>query len=231
MSEDSEKGFGPWSRVPQWDGSPHSWRKFKRDVSWWISSLDLTSTGKYNLAARFLLRQDGIARQRGEEFTPDQLVHQPAEVLKDPQTGEDIEVAPANYLAGIEKLMDAWEQMNGRTALDKRGELRQMFYVDLVRAPNERVSEFATRFRSLVADLRAEGVVIHDNELGWWLKQKLGLDAIRRQLLDTALAGSEDYNVTEREILRLFRDLHDNDPLRRKFDQPKLTIKRLFQHT
>ena len=231
MADDSEKGFGPWSRAPQWDGSPQTWRKFKRDVSWWISSLDLSSTGKYNLAARFLLRQEGIARQRGEEFTPDELVHRPAEVLKDPETGADIEVSPANYLAGIEKLMDAWEQMNGRTALDKRGELRQMFYVDLVRSPNERVSEFATRFRSLVADLRAEGVVIHDNELGWWLKQKLGLDALRRQLLDTALAGSEDYNVTEREILRLFRDLHDNDPLRRKFDQPKLTIKRLFQHS
>jgi hypothetical protein len=117
-------------------------RKFKRDVSWWISSLDLSSTGKYNLAARFLFRQESIARQRGEEFTPDELVHRPAEVLKDPETSDDIEVSPANCLAGIEKLMDAWEQMNGRTALDKRGELRQMFYVDLVRSRNERVFSF-----------------------------------------------------------------------------------------
>ena len=28
----------------------------------------------------------------------------------------------------------------------------------------------------------------------------------------------------------MFRDLHDNDPLQRKFDQPKLTIKGLFQN-
>ena len=81
-------------------------------------------------------------------------------------TSDDIEVSPANCLAGIEKLMDAWEQMNGRTALDKRGELRQMFYVDLVRSRTGRVFEFATRFRSLVTDLRAEGVAVHGNELG-----------------------------------------------------------------
>ena len=45
MAED-DKGYGPWSRVPVWDGS-------------------------FNLAARFLLRQPGVARQRGEEITPD----------------------------------------------------------------------------------------------------------------------------------------------------------------
>ena len=91
------------------------------------------------------------------------------------------------------------------------------------------MTEFATRFRSLVADLRAEGVQLHDNELGWWLKQKLGLDALRKQLLDTALQGSEDYNVIEAEVLRLFRDLHDNDPLKRRFESnQKLTVRRMF---
>ena len=54
---DEEKGggYGPWSRVPQWDGSPATWRKFKREVTWWISSVDLSGTTKFNLAARFLL--------------------------------------------------------------------------------------------------------------------------------------------------------------------------------
>ena len=230
MTDEGEKGFGPWSRVPQWDGSPATWRKFRREVTWWISSIDLSSTTKYNFAARFLLRQEGIARQRGEEFTPDELKFKPEEVVEDPDTGESFQISPPDYLFGLNKLLDAWEGMNGRTALDKRGELRQTFYMDLQRKPGERVSEFATRFRSLVADLRAEGVVLHDNELGWWLKQKLGLDAIRRQLLDTAVQGSEEYGVIEAEILRLFRDLHDNDPLRRRFDQPKLTVRRLFQH-
>ena len=231
MSEE-DKGFGPWSKVPQWDGRFTSWRKFKRDVSWWVSSIDLAGTAKYNLAARFLLRQDGVARQRGEEFTPADLAYRPAETFVDPDTGDEVEVSPPDYLAGLNKLLSAWESMTGQTALDKRGELRQTFYLDLQRRAGERVSEFATRFRSLVADLRAEGVQLHDNELGWWLKQKLGLDALRKQLLETALAGSEDYALIETEVLRLFRDLHEQDPLKRRFEPgtPKLTIRRLFQH-
>ena len=227
---DDDKGYGPWSKVPVWDGSPISWRRFKRDVTWWLSSIDLSKTTGYNLAARFLLRQEGIARQRGEEFSPGDLTYVPAATLTDPDTGEEIPDPDSSpdYLAGINRLMKAWEEMNGRTTLDKRGELRQAFYLDLARKPAERVSEFCTRFRSLVADLKGEGVVIGDGELGWWLRQKLGLDPLRRQLLDTALQGSEDYATIEAEILRLFRDLHENDPLYRKLDRRPLTIKRMF---
>ena len=50
-------------------------------------------------------------------------------------------------------------------------------------------------------------------ELGWWLKEKVGLDALRKQLLETGLAGAEHFNVIEAEMLRLFRDLHLQDPL------------------
>lgn len=45
-------------------------------MMWWQSALDLESTKKYNLAARWLLRQSGVVRQRGEEFTPDELAYQ-----------------------------------------------------------------------------------------------------------------------------------------------------------
>ena len=234
---DDDKGYGPWSKVPVWDGSPLTWRRFRRDVTWWLSSLELSKTTGYNLAARFLLRQQGIARQRGEEFLPEELTFGPAPRLVDPDTHEEIEDPDAepDYLRGINKLMKAWEEMNGRTALDKRGELRQAFYMDLTRKATERVSEFCTRFRSLVADLKSEGVVLNDGELGWWLRQKLGLVPLRRQLLDTALQGSEDYSVIESEVLRLFRDLHENDPLFRKQQQQQqsgdrrpLSIRRMF---
>ena len=63
--------------------------------------------------------------------------------------------------------------------LDKRGELRQQFYVELQRRAGERVSEFATRFRVAVADLQAEGVVLPATELGWFMKAKVGLDPLR----------------------------------------------------
>ena len=41
----------------------------------WQSSLDLSKTTGYNLAARFLLRQDDVARQSGEEFLCQKSLH------------------------------------------------------------------------------------------------------------------------------------------------------------
>jgi hypothetical protein len=96
------------------------------------------------------------------------------------------------------------------------------------------MSEFATRFRTAVADLKAEGVTLPSSELGWFLKEKSGLDPLRKQLLETALQGQEEYEQIERESLRLFRDLHLSDPLFRRMgdrndgNKPKLTIRRMF---
>ena len=42
--------------------------------------------------------------------------------------------------------------------------------------------------------------------------RKSGLDPLRKQLLETALQGQEEYEQIERESLRLFRDLHLSDP-------------------
>ncbi|CAK9109162.1 unnamed protein product [Durusdinium trenchii] len=202
-------------------------------MRWWVSSLDLASTAKYNLAARWLLRQTGIVRQRGEEFNPEDLAYKPAEMGIDPTTNDEIEITPPDYLRGLNKLLDALESINGQTVLDKRGELRSQFYLELQRKPGERLSEFCTRFRTLVADLQAEQVHLPASELGWFLKNKIGLDPLRRQLLETALQGREEYNVIEAEVLRLFKDLHLADPLHRKFgqggDKPRLSIRRMFQ--
>ena len=56
--------------LEQGSGTPMTWRAFKREMSWWTSSFDLEATKKFNLAARWLLRQSGTVRQRGEEFLP-----------------------------------------------------------------------------------------------------------------------------------------------------------------
>ena len=226
---DDEKGSGAWSKVPTWDGDPKSWRSFQREMEWWLESLDVNATTKYNLAARWLLRQSGIVRQRGEEFTPSELAHQPEEKAINPETGDEYVVVQADPLKGMRKLLKALESINGKTVLDKRGDLRNSFYLELRRKPGERISEFCTRFRSAVADLRMEGVTLPSGELGWFLKQKLGLDAIRTQLLETALQGKESYEETEVEVLRLFRDLHVSDPLqRRAVEQQKNPVFRRF---
>ena len=91
------------------------------------------------------------------------------------------------------------------TALDKKGELRSQFYLGTQRKAGKRISDFCTRFRTVVADLKSEGVLLPSAELGWFLKDKIGLDPLRKQLLDTALQGAEDYNVVEAEILHCSR--------------------------
>ena len=166
MAEE-DKNAGAWSRVPTWDGDPKSWRAFSREMTWWMEALDVQSTKKYNLAARWLLRQSGIVRQRGEEFTPAELAFQPAVTAKDPETDEDVIITPEDPLAGLNKLLKALESINGKTQLDKRGDLRNTFYLELKRKPGERISEFCTRFRSAVAELRMEGVTLPSAELGY----------------------------------------------------------------
>ena len=184
-------------------------------MDWWVSSLDLEGTRKYNLAARWLLRQTGVVRQRGEEFTPKELEYQKEMRGRDDEGNETV-LVEEDLLAGLHKLLASLEEINGRTTLHKRGELRNLFYQQLGRRPGERVSEFCSRFRTVVADLKQEGVKIPDSELGWFLREKVGLDPLRKQLLDTALGGKEEYALIEAEILRLFKDLHSSDPLFKK---------------
>ena len=230
MADASGDYGGVWSKCPTWDGSPLSWRAFNREMAWWVSSLDLESTRKFNLAARFLMRQSGTVRQRGEEFSPEELAFQPAVTAPDPQTGEQITIVEEDLLAGLNKLLAALENLNGQSVLDRRGELRTQSYLHLARRPGERVADYATRFRTAISDMKTEGVKLPDPEVGWFFKEKLGLDALRRQLLDTALQGAEAYGTIEGECLRLFRDLHLQDPLYRRLDKGsgRMTIKRIF---
>ena len=72
MTEE-EKGTSSWLRVPVWDGSPKEWRSFKREMSWWVASLDRESCKKFNIAAQWMLRQTGVVRARSEEFDPSKL--------------------------------------------------------------------------------------------------------------------------------------------------------------
>ena len=197
MAEEDKGGTLSWYKVPTWDGSPQTWHAFKREMSWWQSSLNVEDTKKFNLAARWLLRQSGTVRARGEEFEPRELEYQRRVVFTDPGNRHEVELTPEDPFSGLNKLLKSLEELNGKTALDKRGELRSSFYLDLQRKPNERLADFCTRF----------------TELGWFLKDKPGLENIRRQLLETALQGKETYEDVEIEVLRLFKDLHQAGPL------------------
>ena len=214
MAEE-DKSTSAWYKVPTWDGSPATWRSFQREMQWWMSSLDVEGTQKFNLAARWLLRQSGVVRQRGEEFTPKELEYTREVWTKDPD-GVEIVVVPEDPFSGINKLLAALEEINGKTALDKKGELRRQFYTELSRRPGERPADFLSRFRFLASELKSEGIDLPSSELGWFLREKLGLDPLRKQLLETALQGRERFEDVEAEALRLFKELHASDPLYRR---------------
>ncbi|CAJ1448249.1 unnamed protein product, partial [Effrenium voratum] len=194
----SESGFD--SSIPVWDGKAESLRDFRKLVSWWVSSIDLTKTVNFNLAARFAMKQKGSARLRALEFEPADLEYRPAETQQDPETEEELVLVEADYTRGIYKILDAWEEMVGRTLTDRRGELRERFYLHLRRPAHESVSNFALRYRTLLAELKSEGVVVDDAEAAWFYKNKLGLSGIQKQLLETTLGTNADvYADCERE--------------------------------
>ena len=159
-----ERGFD--SYIPVWDGRSDSLRDFKRSVTWWLSSIDLKKTTDFNLAARFAMRQKGSARLRALEFDPKDLEYKPAKKELNVETGMEEDI-PAQYDYGIQRILSSWEEMVGRTALDRKGELRERFYMTLKRGPSESIPNFAMRFRTLVGEMKAEGVNVDlQNKLG-----------------------------------------------------------------
>ena len=124
-----------------------------------------------------------MVRARAEEFSPSELEGKKQVETEDPTTGDMVVIEEGDHFAGLDKPMKAFEDSLGKTALDKKGDLRKQFYQDLRRTAGERISSFCSRFRTLVGDMRREGVVLPDEELGWFLRSRMGLDAIRLQLL------------------------------------------------
>ena len=77
----------------------------------------------------------------------------------------------------------------------------------------ESIVQFALRYRTFIAEMRAEGIVLDDGEAAWFFKHKLGLSEVQKQMLETTLgAESEVYSVRERESVRLFKRLHMPSP-------------------
>ena len=198
-----------FSRIPQWDGTPSSFRTFERAVKWWLSGEDLAKTLSFNLAARFVQRQTGTARARAMEFEPEELAGIPAATQWDDTRQEYIVIAPAQPTAGIDKVMAAFRSMVGDEVVERKTTLRDEFHKELARRHNERVIDFASRFRDKVSEMKREGIALDDEELGYQLSQKLGLNQSQRQLLEVAMTGRErTYANIEQQVTKLFKDLH-----------------------
>lgn len=114
----------------------------------------------------------------------------------------------------------------GKTLTDKKGELRERFYMSLKRSSNESVINFALRYRTLVSEMRAEGITLDDAESAWFYKQKLSLTEVQKQMLETTLgASTESYAECEKESVRLFKRIHmvgTPTPWKRPLGRPKV---------
>lgn len=124
-TEDDGKKGGAWSEsgfdasIPVWDGRADSLREYKRTVRWWLSSVDLERTRFFNLAARFAMKQRGSARLCALEFDPKDLEYQPEVKLPDGETGDEVVIKAVDYTCGVWKIIEAWENMVGRTTTDR----------------------------------------------------------------------------------------------------------------
>ena len=202
----SEAGFD--ASIPVWDGRADSLREFKKLVVWWLESIDLKKTANFSLAARFAIKQKGADKLRALEFEPAELAHQP-EVWVTDEEGNSTQTQQADYAKGINKILEAWDEMIGQTVTDNKGELRERFYMQTKRANGEGVVSFALKYRTLVAEMKKEGIALDDAEAAWFFKQKLMLTEVQMQMLETTLGpDTEKYSVCEREAVRLFKRLH-----------------------
>jgi hypothetical protein len=92
-------------------------------MEWWKASLE----SEFNVAARWTLRQTGMVRARAEEFSPSELEGKKQVETDDPTTGDMVVIEEGDHFAGLDKPMKAFEDSLGKTALDKKGDLRKQF--------------------------------------------------------------------------------------------------------
>ena len=71
MTSSTGEERSAYDRVPVWDGTPSTYRRFETAVEWWLEAENLDVP--YSLAARLTQRLRGPARARAEEFKPHEL--------------------------------------------------------------------------------------------------------------------------------------------------------------
>ena len=107
------------NRIPIWDGQAHSFKRFQKDMEWFLEGSNVADL-KYDLAARVVQRQTGTVKSKGEEFSPSDLRAKPRGVMTE-ELFDSIEASggtppfdvgdvidEGDPLQGIKLLMTAW---------------------------------------------------------------------------------------------------------------------------
>ena len=206
-----EGGFD--ARIPVWDGRPESWERFKKDIKWWQAGEDLTKI-KFNVGVRFVKRQRGIVKSKLEDFDPVTLAGRAPVITvpADPIAGTPAEWDDGDVFEAINSLlMPALASMTGIDDKAEKNALRDIWHKQLYRKPGERMIDWCQRFREQRNAMKLKGVEPEDEDCGYWLKEKSNLSVERTELLDTALNGDESHDKVEREMIRLFKKMHERE--------------------
>ena len=116
-----------FARIPNWDGSPSTWLAFEEEVEWWLETEPLNV--EYNLAARFVIRQTGVARRRAQQLDVRELRAQQA--VFDPDNPEVL-LQPADLTKGIRRVMQEFRDMLAITPTTAKGESLARFHLSLI---------------------------------------------------------------------------------------------------
>ena len=220
------QGFGNdgYSRIPGWDGSPQTWRRYKRAVEIWIEGENLEVS--YSIAARMVTKLTGTARNRADlipltELRPIRAMAAVEAREANPSTGEPPTpyqpAVEADWMRGINRLMEELEKMPGIPLVVKKGSTRKWFYDNLSRRPAESMSAWLTRFRLALQRCADDGVPMTDQEdLGWWLLKKSLLTEEREERLLTAVNSDYTFAVLEAKMLVLFGSIHISESSRER---------------
>ena len=190
-------------RIPVWDGRAQTLRDHRKDIDWWLEGEDLDATLKYNLASRYANKQPYLVRQRAREFAPSQLRAIPAVV-----DGDGNVTTAANYRAGIDILLQAFEDMVGLDPPEQKAELLDTWHKKFNRKHAERIIDYCQRFRDLREQLNQAGVTFSEEDAGYMLRDRARLSDNRLELLDTATGGSYKAADIQKHMIRIFKRVH-----------------------